>query len=406
MSSAIVENGAAAAAAAEPIAEDRAAIEAQVTIAQDELEKARKDVCKMFARAQGDWADGHILTGKGAHHYLIVWMSPPLSRDRKKAVANLETDLSNISGLEEDVNREIRCYFANVLLREAQQLAKGKHAVAVPYSHWVNAWSQLIRRTNEDTPQETYVLLPGFEEQCLKLFAEEAPKHLSLKELKPKIDKLVYEHSAASVDETMKLKAKADDAKEEAQNAEIAARNAVMEAQDKAAILAKEIAAAKSAEEKATLTASMKAAEQELRQQQREHAEASAKAQAEAREAARIQRELDEQKRREQQSLKRLTKEPATAPKKPDGSADTESRAVNVIAQAKAMAKKGTAKDVAEMAWELISGSDTPDDVLHELLKLARDSGQLSSKWKRAVMSVLHLADPSTKLDGGTTRAA
>ncbi len=52
-------------------------------------------------------------------------------------------------------------------------------------------------------------------------------------------------------------------------------------------------------------------------------------------------------------------------------------------------AKAGTAKDVAGMAAELVTGSDAPDDVLAELLGMLAGSKELSAKGKRACQSAL-----------------
>jgi hypothetical protein len=49
------------------------------------------------------------------------------------------------------------------------------------------------------------------------------------------------------------------------------------------------------------------------------------------------------------------------------------------------MAKAGTARDVAEMAAELITGCDTPDDCLEQLFRTLKDSTALGNKAKRAL---------------------
>src|SRR5439155_17138568 len=54
-----------------------------------------------------------------------------------------------------------------------------------------------------------------------------------------------------------------------------------------------------------------------------------------------------------------------------------------------ATAKAGTAKDVAAMAAELITGAEAPDDVLAELLHLLHGSTELSAKGKRAADAAL-----------------
>jgi hypothetical protein len=54
-----------------------------------------------------------------------------------------------------------------------------------------------------------------------------------------------------------------------------------------------------------------------------------------------------------------------------------------------AVAKRGTAKDVAGMAAELVTGTDAPDDVLTELLGQLKASGQMSAKAVRAIDAAL-----------------
>lgn len=53
------------------------------------------------------------------------------------------------------------------------------------------------------------------------------------------------------------------------------------------------------------------------------------------------------------------------------------------------MAKRGTAKDVAEMASELITGCETPDDALEHLLRTLKDSTALGNRAKRALAAAL-----------------
>jgi len=67
-----------------------------------------------------------------------------------------------------------------------------------------------------------------------------------------------------------------------------------------------------------------------------------------------------------------------------DREAQREAKAVNAGpiepvqgAGLKAMAKQGTAKDVAGMMVELLAGADAPDDVLEAFLSMAKASGSL-----------------------------
>ena len=136
--------------------------------------------------------------------------------------------------------------------------------------------------------------------------------------------------------------------------------------------------------DKARLTAEADKAQEELLAKQRAMVEATTKAEAEARTAARVAADAKAKAEAEAKAVAKATK---AAERAADKAADKAKGSIgtNLLATAKA----GTAKDVAEMAAELVTGAEAPDDVLQELLHLLHGSKELSAKGKRAVDAAL-----------------
>jgi hypothetical protein len=388
---AIVQQQAAQAAAQAGRDEEAAREEAQATL---------KATVTAYRKGEREYRAGLLEAGRLGDVYLHQRMA--LGDKRAAAVQVLEGQLAIYASTAVDANALIACYHAYRLLAEEPGLATGRKAAAdgVPYGHYRDGWRQLVQRIDRDTPREAWVLLPGLEAECRELFARAVKDGLSREAVQGHVKALLR----AAVDrDAARAKAEAEAAQAEAQRQAEVMRAAQADAEQAAAeARARQEAAERAkAEEKARLTAAAEAAKAELlaKQQQlaaahaaRAQAEAAkARAEGEAQAAAEAQRKAAEKaaKAAERMAAKNAPKVPAAPAGATPQLPTTEARPEPRIASPRAMARAGTAKDVAAMAAELVTGSDTPDDVLAELLARLRTSGQLSAKGKRACSAAL-----------------
>jgi hypothetical protein len=174
------------------------------------------------------------------------------------------------------------------------------------------------------------------------------------------------------------IAAKAQDEAKAKREAEQAAKQAALEAKVAANEVQREIVEA----EKAGLTEKAEEARKALLVAQREELEATAKAQAEERARVKADAEAKRKAEAEQRALqtakdredRRLARQTQREAKAVDAGSIEPIQAPGL----KAMAKQGTAKDVAGMMVELLTGTDEPDSVFEEFMALAKASGELS----------------------------
>jgi hypothetical protein len=400
------------ASATAPIAGDEAAQQAaeqsqQAAAAAEQAEEAAREeaagILKATVRAyrHGERAYRNGLLDAGRLADLYVHQRLALGDKRAAAVQTLEGALAAYSSTAVDANRLVSCYHAYRLLAEEPGLttpsAKGKPAPAdtVPYGHYRDAWCRLVERQHKDTAQECWTLLPGLDGECRAAFAKAVADGLS----KAAVDELVrglVQRQAERQAEAARAEAEKAKAEAAARAAERAQATADLVVAEKAKAAAEEAARKAAGDEQALLKAAAEQAARELLAKQRAAVAAGAAAEQAAREQARKEAEAktaaDARAKAEQKAAAKAAKAAAKdAAPKPATVAESgkpgEPRPVlhNLLQTAKA----GTAKDVASMAAELVTGSEAPDDVLAELLGMLAASEELSSRAKRACQSAL-----------------
>jgi hypothetical protein len=365
---------------AEQAAEEAAALEAK---AREEAQSTLKATIRAYKQGEKAYRAGLLEAGKLADTYNHQRLA--LGDRRAAVVQTLEGQLAQYSSSTVDIDRLIGCHHAYRLLAEEP----GVKADTVPYGHYRDAWRQLVQRTNKDTPQEAWVLLPGVEEEAKALFGKAVADSLGREAVLEQCKALQrrYAEAAAAQAQAERAKAQAEaEAKAAAlREANAAAEAAAQEAQAKAAA-----AEQAQAEDKARLTAEAEKAKAELLAQQQ--ALVAAHAEQVQAEAAKARAEADA--KAAQQAAARAAEKAAKAAAaateraKAKGKDRTDAEECRQPAM-KAMAKAGTAKDVAAMAVELITGSDAPDDVLAELLRQLKASGHCSKQAVRAIDAAL-----------------
>jgi len=336
---------------------------------------------KAYTRGLKEYRKWLFKAGEHAHAYVILRLK--LRGTRKQAVRSLDGRLSEVAATDVDVNELIRTYQAHSLLH-----AEIGDKVEVAYGTVRDVWSLLVERSNKDTVEESWVLLPGFEERCVALYREGAEAGWSRQEADLHTRKLLREYADSQAAGVL--------AQETAKRAEaeLAAKHAAEEkaktSEQQAEVnrLKAETDKAKD-EERALMTEKLRQQEAELRAQQQAEKEAQFQADQAAREQAkvkaeakRVQKEQEKAHRREEQALdKALDRE--TPKLKP---VHRESSAKSQLAKA---AEVGTVKDVAESVVELFKHCTTPDDLFVELLSRLKTCGELSSTSTRAIQAAL-----------------
>jgi hypothetical protein len=369
---------------------ERAALQAALEQeqAKEQVRSEAADTLKATVRAyvKGEkaYCAGLLEAGRLADHYLHQRMS--LGDKRSAAVQTLEGQLAMHSSTPVDANRLVACHHAARLLCVGEDTKPGD----IAYGHYRDHYGRLVERLHKDTPEECWVLLPGLEAECRALYAKAVADKLGREAVGEQVRALVRRHAdaqkAAAEERAKQAAAEEEKAAQErtatveaamaAHDQEQQARKAAQEAQDdseraRMTAIAEEAKAAKLAAQKAVAEAHAKA---EQAKKDREAAERQAAIRA-AQEAKAAARAVQQAQAAEQQSRKPAATSPA--------------KGTTVTGNLLASAKAGTAKDVAAMAAELVTGAEAPDDVLHILLGMLKDSGELSKRAKRACEAAL-----------------
>jgi hypothetical protein len=399
--------------AEEPKAEQAAAPTADtpiIVVKPEEVEQSEREVAEEVAKAavkaivRGERVllKGHIEGGRLADEYLhrrmVIGNAKGAARaERAAGVTRLEGDLAKWT-TNVDVNRTIGLYHANRLLAAGLE----KQAERLPMSQFRDGWVRLIERTSKDTVEEQWVLLPGLEQDCKDAFAKGVEEAWSFATVSGAVKTLLATYAERQEAER---KAKAEAAKTQLAKAE-ADRKAQQQQTQQAATDAKVAASAATeaqGDEKATLVANAEAAKAKLVEQQKAEqdrmaaeitqrqavarSEAEAKAAAKESEKAKLAAKTTEERKAEA-DLRKAEKEAAKLMEQQECRAP--------IAKLSDMAKKGNAKDVAEMALELVESNDEPDTVVEELIRLLLASKHTSNPVKRALNAAAILMNPNT----------
>jgi hypothetical protein len=374
--------------AAEAAGQARAAAEAAEAAeaaAREEAHATLKAAVRAFARGERAYRAGLLESGRLCDLYVRQRLA--LGDERAASVQALEGQLAAYSSGAVDVNRLIACHHAWRLLAESQGLDKA--AESVPYGHYRDAYARLLIRQAKDSPQESWALLPGMEGECQAAFAAACQAGLSKAAVEERCQSLLRRYADGQAAEAKTRQQAADAEAAAKREAELRARQQAEQAEAKAKAAAEVAEQAGSEEKRADLTLAAEQAREELLAAQRaqalaleESAEAArrkAAADAQAKAAERAKAKADAKAAR---AAGRVGGKGASHPPAPQTGKTAEARQRSNLLSA---ARAGTAKDVAAMCLELVTGSDTPDDVLAELLGLLDGHNALSRPAQRAV---------------------
>lgn len=342
---------------------------------------------KAYAKGERAYRAGLLEAGKLADDYLHKRMTiNPTRTTRGVATQAVEGELAKYASSRVDVNRLVGCFHAFRLLADEPGLAK--QAEGLSYGHYRDAFSRLVERTEKDSPSERWILLPGLEEDCRAAFAHVVTAGLSREEAGEAVAALVRRYADTQAAETS---ARAEAAKADSRKAE-AARVARMteekDAAEEAERLEKEADAAKG-KKREELTRAMEAARADHLAKQKEAEQARFAAEQAAREKAKAEQAAKEaEQARQRAEAKRQAKEERKA-NRGNPPAQNPAPEARQGANLLAVAKAANPKDVAEMAVELVTGGDAPDDVFAELLRQLDNHKELSRASHRAIKAAL-----------------
>jgi hypothetical protein len=376
----------------ESVVQEQAALAAEQAAQQEEqARREADDTLKAAVREyrKGEKAYAAALLEAGRLSDLYVHQRLALRDKRAAAVQALEGELAKRSSATVDVNRLIGCYHAYRLLADEPGLVgtgkKPGPAHDVPYGHYRDCWVQLVERQAKDTAQESWVLLPGLEADCLALFATATQDGLSKDAIKDAIRGLLKTYAdrqaeaarqAREAAET-EARAKAAEQARAAQEAK-AAEQAVQQAKQ-AVQQAKQAVEQAPEGDKAALTEAMKRTEAEQRQRQQAAIAAQAAAEKAARDKARAETAAREA---EQARLRAEERERKAEARKAQRSSEP---ARNVLPSATPTDAAG----LAAMIAEAVKDCERPDDMLYALLLRLKETGEFSKQSVRAIDAAL-----------------
>jgi hypothetical protein len=125
-----------------------------------------------YRRGESEYRAGLFEAGRLCGEYITVRLCA--GEKRATAVELLTREMSRHGGGKVNVNRLVLVYQAHRLLAVEQGLTGTADqpglADGVPFGVYRDAWCRLVKRVAKGTPQETFVLLPGLEQQCRDAF--------------------------------------------------------------------------------------------------------------------------------------------------------------------------------------------------------------------------------------------
>jgi hypothetical protein len=229
----------------------------------EQREAAMKDAAKLltsmakaYARGERGLLTAAVEAGEYADGYIRARLA--LGDKRAACVQAVEGKLAEVSGDVVKANTLIGTYHAYRLLNPGD-------ACVFTLSHFREAFTLLVIRVEKDTPNETWTLLPGFEDQCKAAYSELSTGKLSKTACIERCRKLVREYDAEMAKaQAADLQTRADKVAEAAKQAATPEAKAQLDA---TAVMAKKAAeqAAKKAADAALLAANPEAPKQPRR---------------------------------------------------------------------------------------------------------------------------------------------
>ncbi len=262
-----------------------------------------------------------------------------------------------------DVNDMIRVHYARAIL-DPDAAAPG-----VYYSHYLLGWSKLIGR---DAETDKYSILPGVQVESQVAFRELASGVANLEKIQATVNKLVRDSAA------IESKRKATESQEATEKAAAQAK-AKREAQ-----AALEEAQRKTVEAERVAGACPDDKEAQKARDDAEKAERQAKAEAEEKE--RQSRASEREKNKAAQQAKE-----AAARAEAQANKGEARQPVNLLSVCKKSAERGTPKDRAEGAVELLASGDGPKDAMEHFMRLACLRDEFGADFQRHCKGILVL---------------
>jgi hypothetical protein len=183
----------------------------QREVAMKDAAKLLNSMARAYARGERGLLAAAVEAGEYADSYVKARLA--LGDKRSAAVQAVEGKLAEVSGELVKANVLIGAYHAYRLLNPGD-------ACVFTLSHYREAFTLLVVRLDKDTPQETWSLLPGFEDQCKAAYTELSTGKLSKTACIDRCRKLVREYDAEQA------KAQASDLQTRAEKAQDAANKA------------------------------------------------------------------------------------------------------------------------------------------------------------------------------------
>jgi hypothetical protein len=135
-----------------------------------EATKLLSNMAKAYAKGERGLLTSTVEAGEYAAQYVAARLA--MGDKRAAAVQAVEGKLAEVGGEIVKANVLISTYHAHRLLSSGDNCP-------FTLSHFREAFVLLVTRTDKDTPQEQWTLLPGFEEECKALYSEAASAKLS-----------------------------------------------------------------------------------------------------------------------------------------------------------------------------------------------------------------------------------
>ena len=365
---------------------------------QEVLAEAKKElglVVKALRSGNRENAVSQYLAGM--HGLRFINLCRKGGKARSFATGELERDLSWWLGKSVDANLILRTYAAINLLHgeiapppSSAKKEKGEWADLVdrlpPVGHFHKAWSQLVERIDDGT-EERWVLLPGFEEKCTKLYQDALAKGLKLddetdggkvleKGILTQTREFMVEFMRWKADKKAAEAAAKSDSKEQLEEQAKKFEDKAQEQQKVVKSLLEQTQQA-SPEDKAKLEQEAKDAAKVLEDYRKNMRQLVDQAATVAREARQAQQEALE-------SEKKADKGTAKLEKRRNGVEDA-GRALPWQAQGENAAAQSTAKDLAEALYGIVGKHAEPEDVLYAMLTMHRKDG--SNAFKAALQA-------------------
>lgn len=345
-----------------------------------------------FGKACRSAADANYKLADIASEYVRQFLASSANAKRATAIDNLaeqwrlwdESSMSEPADkarrrLRDRVNMLLRCHATASLLSVPKDVAWGQLRELAP-----------IVERNAET--ETYSVLPFVDDDVKALVADVVAEKIKRQDLATAVVNLVAKSARVKAENAAKERQAAQDKAKAESQADTTAKEVVETKSATVADLTQQVEQAPSPEAKAELTAKLADERDKLLKAQAERAkqldaEIAAKAEQSRKENAEkeARQAAERAEAKAAEKAKRGKKEKVEQAEAPKAAEDPTPRGTNLLQSA----KLGTAKDVAEMAVELITGADEPDDVLEHLLRTLKASREMSKVSARAIDAAL-----------------